>query len=302
LLHKILSIATVGCVSLHLCVIMAIAMQQVNDFDLDEASQANASEISFPSHVSGLESFSDFDRTFPAFSDEKPPDQFLDVTDNKDAADISDGLLDLNTPSTQREKMVFKFLTEDRNPKPLLVDDQKPIGTRAKSAEKPQTLDQKAGIHRELGQRSWDEEGVAGGKGFDVGMEINQRPGLDGSSSDSDDGAVLNFARSRIGTINQQHLIAALEDREQNTGTEVLEERQLAEGDDVFPRVIPGDGGGGGDGSSGHSDSDVDGDGGVAIRMRSQRSQQGRIRATAAIQPIRQQNEDLPGALLCCDI
>ena len=52
-----------------------------------------------------------------------------------DAADISDGLLDLNTPSTQREKMVFKFLTEDRNPKPLLVDDQKPIGTRAKSAE-----------------------------------------------------------------------------------------------------------------------------------------------------------------------
>ena len=52
-----------------------------------------------------------------------------------DAADISDGLLDLNTPSTQREKMVFKFLTEDRNPKPLLVDDQKPIGIRAKSAE-----------------------------------------------------------------------------------------------------------------------------------------------------------------------
>ena len=63
--------------------------------------------------------------------------------------------------------------------------------------------------------------------GFDVGMEINQRPGLDGSSSDSDDGAVLNFARSRIGTINQQYLIAALEDREQNTGTEVLGLYQL---------------------------------------------------------------------------
>ena len=47
-----------------------------------------------------------------------------------------------------------------------------------------------------------------------------------------------------------------------------VEERQLAEGDDVFPRVIPGDGGGGGDGSSGHSDSDVDGDGGVAIRSK----------------------------------
>ena len=53
-------------------------------------------------------------------------------------------------------------------------------------------------------------------------MEINQRPCLDGSSSDSDDGAVLNFARSRIGTINQQHLTAALEDREQNAGSEVL--------------------------------------------------------------------------------
>ena len=44
------------------------------------------------------------------------------------------------------------------------------------------------------------------------------------------------------------------------------EERQLAEGDDVFSRDGPGDGGGGGDGSSGHSDSDIDGDGGVAIR------------------------------------
>ena len=32
--------------------------------------------------------------------------------------------------------------------------------------QKPQTLDQKAGIHRELGQRSWDEEGVAGGTGL----------------------------------------------------------------------------------------------------------------------------------------
>ena len=40
----------------------------------------------------------------------------------------------------------------------------------------------------------------------------------------------------------------------------------------------------------------------VYFSVRSQRSQQGRIRATAAIQPIRQQNEDLPGALLCCDI
>ncbi len=48
-----------------------------------------------------------------------------------------------------------------------------------------------------------------------------------------------------------------------------LEERQLAEGDDVFSRDAPGDGGGGGDGSSGHSDSDADGDGGVAIRGKS---------------------------------
>ena len=67
--------------SAFICVIMASAMQQVNEFDLDEASQANASEISFPSHVSGLESFSDFDKSFPAFSDEKPPDQYFDVTD-----------------------------------------------------------------------------------------------------------------------------------------------------------------------------------------------------------------------------
>ena len=44
------------------------------EFDLGDASRADISEISFPSHVSGLESFSDFDKTFPAFCDEKPPD------------------------------------------------------------------------------------------------------------------------------------------------------------------------------------------------------------------------------------
>ena len=52
-----------------------------------------------------------------------------------DAADMSDGIFDLNTPNTQREQMIFKFLSQDRNPKPLFVDDQKPIGTRSKSAE-----------------------------------------------------------------------------------------------------------------------------------------------------------------------
>ena len=59
-------------------------------------------------------------------------------------------------------------------------------------------------------------------QGFDVGIEINQRPCLDGSSSDSDDGVALNFARSRIGTVHQQHLAAALENRQQDSGSEIL--------------------------------------------------------------------------------
>ena len=41
-----------------------------NDFNFDEASQTNISEISFPSHVSGLESFSEFDMTSSEFQDE----------------------------------------------------------------------------------------------------------------------------------------------------------------------------------------------------------------------------------------
>ncbi len=41
---------------------------------------------------------------------------------------------------------------------------------------------------------------------FEESIETQQRPGLDGSSSDSDDGAITNFARSRIGTAYQQQL------------------------------------------------------------------------------------------------
>ena len=55
--------------------------------------------------------------------------------------------------------------------------------------------------------------------GFGVDL---QRPGLDGSSSDSDDDSPLNFARSRIGTVHQQHLTAFLEDRQPDSGSEVL--------------------------------------------------------------------------------
>ncbi len=45
---------------------------------------------------------------------------------------------------------------------------------------------------------------------FEAGMETRQRPGLDGSSSDSDDGGAANFARSRIGT--SSHSNASAED------------------------------------------------------------------------------------------
>ena len=54
---------------------MAAARQLIGEFDLDETAQASISEISFPTHISGLESFSDFDKTFTEFCDEKPPDQ-----------------------------------------------------------------------------------------------------------------------------------------------------------------------------------------------------------------------------------
>ena len=47
-----------------------------------------------------------------------------------------------------------------------------------------------------------------------MGFGTQQRPGLDGSSSDSDDGTT-NFARSRIGTVQQPQLAALLDEREQ---------------------------------------------------------------------------------------
>ena len=49
--------------------------------------------------------------------------------------------------------------------------------------------------------------------GFEVGMDTQQRPGLDGSSSDSDDGMAMNFARSRIATTHR--LTAFADEREQ---------------------------------------------------------------------------------------
>ena len=59
---------------------MAKSRQPFGDFDIGGTSQANVSEISFPSHVSGLESFSDFEKTFPALNDEKSPEQNVKAT------------------------------------------------------------------------------------------------------------------------------------------------------------------------------------------------------------------------------
>ena len=50
-----------------------------NIFGLDDTSQINISEVSFPSHVSGLESFSEFDQTFSTLNNENSPGQSLAV-------------------------------------------------------------------------------------------------------------------------------------------------------------------------------------------------------------------------------
>ena len=55
----------------------------------------------------------------------------------------------------------------------------------------------------------------------DMGFGTQQRPGLDGSSSDSDDGTT-NFARSRIGTVQQPQLAALLDEREQEAEANLL--------------------------------------------------------------------------------
>ena len=54
---------------------MANCQQFGGDFEFEGASQGNISEISFPSHVSGLESFSDFDKSFQGFQDERSSSQ-----------------------------------------------------------------------------------------------------------------------------------------------------------------------------------------------------------------------------------
>ena len=55
----------------------------------------------------------------------------------------------------------------------------------------------------------------------DMGYGTQQRPGLDGSSSDSDDGTT-NFARSRIGTVQQPQLAALLDERERGSEANLL--------------------------------------------------------------------------------
>ncbi|XP_065064819.1 uncharacterized protein LOC135691023 isoform X3 [Rhopilema esculentum] len=298
-----------------------------NDFNFDEASQTNISEISFPSHVSGLESFAEFDRTFSEFQDEHLQTTHKESENGNDSENMSyfrlslpnvaeansqnsdssgEGLL--HTPSTGRQQIVMKFLTEDRIQRhlPNPSNEDKTEGNLMEFSSKVdkefQGEQKRSGMDRE--PVAHDEKQAVASKvekknlersDFDKGIEIHQRPCLDGSSSDSDDGTTLNFARSRIGTINQRQLGAFLDEREQGNELTILEERQLAEGDDVFSREVPGDGGGGGDGSSGHSDSDVDGDGGVAIRVRSREARsRSRVRATATVQPITQSSENLP--------
>eukprot|EP00794_Sanderia_malayensis_P019054 gene19054-20968_t len=298
-----------------------------DDLDLlDDTSDTNISDILFPSHISGLESFSEFDQTLQSTLNEanfsRQADQGAQISASSlngiakdyggelitkdddrsnislmgfervsstslstDPLDLSLGISDIKSPSSGSEQLVEKFLKQSLSPSDLALtvipkrtSQPKDALSDKQSAMEPSKPgdslkdmllqgDAKDLPIADAFESTAFESGI-GSVAFESGIESQQRPGLDGSSSDSDDGAMMNFARSRIGTTYQTQTPIADQDRRESRPPEG---RQLAEGDDVFSRDAPGVGGG--DGSSGHSDSDTDGDGGVAIRVRNRRVQ-----------------------------